>query len=114
MLSSGDAVYAKDRLRFEVDLPDAREIMIVGVETSGSIYRCFPSAENESVALQSGRAQLVPDAVELDDSLGQESLNLIACPKAFGLDDLRGAPNAHVAVPEGCQTTSLILRKRAP
>ena len=39
---SGESFHAKDRLRFEVDLPTAGHAMIVGVEAKGTIYPAFP------------------------------------------------------------------------
>jgi hypothetical protein len=112
-VGSGAALFPKDRLRFEVDLPKKSQVMIIGVEETGEVYRCFPSASDASVELAAGPHQLLPDAIELDDSIGQEWVHLVACGSPFTAEQLRRTKDK-IEPPDGCQTRSIRVHKSAP
>lgn len=108
---SGERFDAGDRLRFQVDLPSPSQVMIVGVESSGSMYVCYPDVSSTTArALPAGDRQLLPGAVRLDRSSGRETLYLVACERPFGKDVLKPSAGA-LATPDGCKTARFELLK---
>jgi hypothetical protein len=107
----GEPFQKDDRLRFEVDLPKPGHVMIVGVEERGDKYRCFPNRGDDSAALPAGERQLLPDTIQLDESVGQETLHLLLCPEPFGFDDLRWSSEKRLEVPPRCQSAVFGIQK---
>lgn len=105
---AGDRVRAKDRLRFEVSVPAAvQEIMIVSVEDGGKMFTYYPSDGTE----KSRPPKVTSDgalegAIELDASLADEQIYLIACPQTFAVPDLKTS-----LPPKNCEATSLLIKK---
>lgn len=107
---SRDVFEAKDRLRFEVDLPRAGHVLVFGVEAGGAVYRAFPNDRDDAVPLPEGPGQLLPGAIELDASAGQEVLHLVLCPGPFKRADVTAGST--LALPRACRSTSFELDKR--
>lgn len=86
--------------------------MVVGLEASGELYAAFPVGRGEvrSRPLGQGADQVLPGAVELDDSIGREALVLVRCSQAFELRELEVADGRLVA-PPGCATSPFLLEK---
>lgn len=109
---SGESFRAGERLRFELDLQESTDIMILGREASGRVYAAFPSlgTETGSQRLEPGPDQLLPGAVILDASTGRETLYLVGCNTPFDSEEIeiteRGA-----RAPEGCSLTPFVLDK---
>ncbi len=101
-----------DRLRFEVDLPRDAHVMIVGVEADGRLYNSYPTTQSPagSERLSRGPDQVLPGAVELDETLGREVLYLVACDHAFASGELSQA-GGKLQVPAGCEATPFVLKK---
>ena len=111
---SGERMQKGDRLRFGIEVPKAGHIMIVGVEAEGSYYVCHPaSGSGRSSEVAAGRTEALPGAIELDDSIGRESLHLVHCPEAFTLDDVTPIDSARLAE-RGCQQTPFEISKEHP
>lgn len=107
-----DRLQAGDRLRFRVSLSEPRQIMLVGQEQDGTLYRIRASGTGESWRMPAGQKQELPDAVELNDSRGQEGVHLVTCAAAFRFGDLKLA-NQRLVLPPGCQRSSLHFEKVA-
>lgn len=107
---SGDAFEAKDRLRFEASLPEAGHVLVFGVEASGATYRAFPNDSDASAPLPAGPGNLLPGAIELDASSGQETLHLVLCPRPFTLSDV--TVGTTLGLPDGCRSATFELDKR--
>ncbi len=103
---SGASFGAGDRLRFEVSLPKAGHVAIVGVEQSGAIYAVWP-LEQQKADLAAGKGQLLPGAFELDDSKGKETLHLVLCPEAPRCE----ASKEGLRCQAGCETTPFVMNK---
>jgi hypothetical protein len=108
---SGEAFQAGDRLRFEVDVPDAGHMLVVGVEADGALFRAYPNDRDESVPVEPGAGQLLPDAIELDSSVGLEVLHLVVCKAPFTARDLRAAGARSLNLPPGCRAAAFELDK---
>lgn len=102
-VASGDRFAPGDRLQIEVSLPEAGQLAVFGREPSGKIYRAWP-IDKETAKFAAGRHTL-PDALELDDTLGRESLAVVLCPTSipaapYCLDregDIEGPPDCYWA-----------------
>lgn len=111
--ASGETFHPGERLRFEIDLPSDRHVLIVGREASGRVYNAFPTGTVvRSQRFSVGADQVLPGAVELDASLGQETFYLVGCEHPFdssqvtvGADDLQS--------PKSCLTARFIMHKVA-
>lgn len=106
---SGDVFHPGDRLRFEVDAPPGH-LLIMGIDGGGRGYPCVP-LDGRARRLESALAKaLLPDAVQLDDSLGRERLVLVHCPAPFELRSLE-VRDGRVIAPAECGTSELPFEK---
>lgn len=109
---SGARFAAGDRLQFELDLPKAGQIMVVGVEASGSLYPAYPSSGPPiSRAIGSGQKQMLRDAIQLDDSVGVEWLILVFCRQPFAMERLSWSAQ-RLNIPKGCSSVPFKLVKQ--
>jgi hypothetical protein len=111
-IKDGDVLKADDRIRFEVSIPESGEIMVVGEESTGSLFAYYPSGEEKRSRSIAGVHQILEGASELDASRGREWIHLVWCPRPFSLDDVkrgqaRGTP---ILAPE-CRTRSVSIVK---
>jgi hypothetical protein len=119
-MSSGDRFHAGDHLRFAVDLPKAEYVSIWGIDGRGELYAAWPlpplpsagEAVQPDTQRPAGQAQQLPGAVTLDDSPGEESLYLVACPLKASLVACvsRGVGRPPIC-PAGCSLTQFRLKK---
>jgi hypothetical protein len=107
---SGEQFQPGDRLRFEVELPQPGQLMIVGVEADGDTFPCYTSESERSVIQVETTKQVLPGAVELDDSRGKEQLHAILCRTPFSFDDVQ-VEEGRVISPPDCMSTPFILDK---
>ena len=108
---TGERFFDGDRLRFRVSLPTDGYVMVVGVEQDQTIYPCCPIT-GKARRFSESRDLLLPDAVRLDDSLGEEWLHLILCPKNFDISAVH--PGLHpgtLLLPSGCSWDSFEIDK---
>lgn len=110
--ASGEGFAAKDRLRFEVNVPEPGHVLVFGVEAGGAVYRAYPNDSESSVPVDAGAAQLLPGAIELDASSGQEVLHFVLCPRPFTVSEVAAA--GALDLPQGCRSTSFELDKGRP
>jgi hypothetical protein len=108
---SGDHFSPGDRLRFSVDLQSDSVVQIVGVEASGTLYSAFPMDGSTPPVLKTGTTEL-PGAVALDETVGRESLYLVACPPAVGAPQCTSAgPGQKPNCPDSCTLTPFMMVK---
>lgn len=78
---SGDKITPDDTLRFQVSLPTAGRVSIVGIEPDGTLYPAWPLADHAAeTLLPAGAKQSLPGAVQLDGPSGAEHLYVVLCP----------------------------------
>jgi hypothetical protein len=111
---SGEKFQAGDRLRFSVDIPFDGYLLILGVEQGGKKYQFYPAAPQKQTLINSGKNQLLAGASRLDDSLGEEWIHLVLCPRPISLSEveLNGDPNQPV-VDAACVSTAYKMVKVA-
>jgi hypothetical protein len=110
-LESGSSCQEGDLLRFRVDLPEDGHLMVAGVEQNGTLYSAYPIGKSESVAVEKSVSHDLPGAARLDDSLGEEWLHLVLCPKTFSLADLSPGGRGELRLPAGCASDSIHILK---
>ena len=108
----GDVVYPGDRLRFEVSTSAPAHVAVLSVDGAGviSVYHPFGPVTQ---AVDAG-VGVLDTAVELDDTLGDESVIAVFCTSAVEVAVLRVAfehDPADPRLPPGCHTDRLQLRK---
>jgi hypothetical protein len=109
---SGARFQRGDRLRFAVDLPAAGALRIVGVEASGTLYTAWPMEQGTRSEQKAGVGVELPGAVELDATVGRETLYAVLCTSAGDLAQCRSqGPATAPSCPAGCAMTPFTLEK---
>lgn len=108
-LRDGDEVHAGDRLGFRVRSRDAGHLLILGTD-GGAPYLCYPQGLGGRSApiAATAAASDVPEAVRMDDKLGEERLVAIVCDAPFEVAQVAGLD---AALPPGCRSAAVTLRK---
>lgn len=112
IVTGDQPVHPGDRLRFKVSAAVDKEIMIVCVEDGGEVSLLHPPVGRRSVPLVPQPDGALEGSTLLDDHLGEEWLHLVACARAFTLDDLRVVSPEVIVAPKGCEVTVFHLSKR--
>jgi hypothetical protein len=81
LLDDGDLVKPGDRIRFEVDAPKPGYVAIFGLDGSGKLTLYYP--EGEQAAKYDPENRLVPGAIELDATPGDELFMVYYSDKPF-------------------------------
>ena len=109
---SGDRFAPGDRVSFMVDLPEASQVHIVGIEASGSLYTAWPLDPNVATRLPAGAEQVLPGAVSLDSTVGRETLYLVVCPIGAPAPKCSVTPGTHaLQCPPECKSAPFIMEK---
>ncbi|MCB9544944.1 MAG: hypothetical protein H6706_03530 [Myxococcales bacterium] len=111
----GEAVHPGDRLGFRVHAPEARQVLIAGIDAQDDVYLCFPQ-QGGGASRPFGPTTAptdVGEAVRLDARLGTERLVALACEAPVRLADVEGALRAD-ATPPGCARRVVRVVKAAP
>ena len=109
----GDPVRGGDRLRFRPETPAPGFVLVVGVESDGTLFNYLPGAGDAALPVEAGpAADALPGAAQVDASVGREWVHLIFCPASFALADVRVVAPDHVDGPAGCRSTGQPVEKR--
>ncbi len=112
-LISGARVAPGDRIRFVVDLPEAGQVRVIGVEEDGAPYVAWPLDASLSLKRPAGDGQALGGAGYIDEAAGVERFHLVWCPAdgpaptCTAGDDPAAAPRC----PETCRTTPFVVHK---
>jgi hypothetical protein len=114
----GARVAPRDVLRFTYTTQDARHIAVLSLDGAGVASVYVPEGATTRL-LPAGRGQALPDAIELDDTLGKETLFALFCTSQLELEPLRTkleqAGAKAFAPPADCQLQRLTLvKEQAP
>ncbi len=116
-LSSGDPVQAGDRLRFEINAGKPGFVAVVGIDGSGKASIYYPDAD----AVAGGRRtptpfdpaqRLLPGAIELDATPGDERFFALYAERPFSLDVVVPALSSKAALPPEISSSEIVLRKK--
>ena len=98
-----------------VDLDRRGQVHVLGVESSGALYVAWPQVPQSPVIYDAGKAQALPGAVDLDHSVGRESLYLVSCPESVGSPAVvckSNGPATAPSCPPGCSQSVFVLNKK--
>jgi hypothetical protein len=109
-LVSGASVRPGDRLRFAVDAASAGYVTILGREASRKVYRAWPLNADAGAWQDAGTAIELSGAVELDQSLGSETLYLVHCS---GARSSCTPTTEGLHCPDDCGQTAFVLKKES-
>ena len=119
-ISSDDRVFPGDQLGFRVGSDADGHLVILGIDSTGSAYPCYPTS-GASAQLKHGKPAEVPGAISLDGTLGVERIVAVRCegevPYGELADALTSAAaelSADRAIPElraGCAQQEVRLLK---
>ncbi len=117
-LRSGDAVAPGDRLVFRVRAQEAGQILVFGLDSTGSAYPVWPADPSlRSAAVEGASTQDLRAGVELDATGSAERFIATRCDTAFTAADLYPSLGAADPLPSptpGCSAAEILLSKRAP
>jgi hypothetical protein len=110
---SGARVRPGDQLRFTYTIKQARHIAVLSLDGAGVASVYFPDAASTR-ELPAGRARALPDAVELDDTLGEETLFGLFCTAPLELEPIRqqlAQQRGAFEPPAACQVQRITIVK---
>jgi hypothetical protein len=99
-LESGDNVKPGDRIRFEVDAAKAGFVAIIGVDGTGKSTIYYP--DGSEAAHYEPDDRLLPGAIELDATPGDEHFTLIYSRRPFHVTD----------IPSSVERSEVVLHKK--
>lgn len=110
-LASGDTVQPGDKLRFEISAGRRGYVVIVGIDGAGAQTVYFPFQGTQPAAIDPKIDRILPGAVKLDATPGDERFYALYSEQPFLLDAvlpaLRGAK-----LPDGVASAEVVLRKQ--
>jgi len=111
---SGDIARPGDVLRFEVDLPEPRHVLVLSHEQQGTLSVAWPLDGSESSRRVEAGPRALDGAVELDEAVGDEWLHALSCAGPMPASAFTVAGPGRLTVPDGCRSIAVHLRKVAP
>lgn len=100
-MASGAHLSPGDRLRFEVSTSwPVGYAAIVSLDSAGVVSMLAPAA-GRAVEIRRGPPVLLKDAVELDQTMGPERIDLVGCPQPIAVATLAAAARQALARQEG-------------
>jgi len=110
-LASGDTVQPGDKLRFEINAGRRGYVAIVGIDGAGAQTVYFPFQGTAPAAIDPTVDRILPGAVKLDATPGDEKFYALYSEQPFALDAvlpaLRGA-----TLPAGIARAEVVLHKQ--
>jgi len=110
-LATGDTIGAGERIRFEINAGRRGYVAIVGIDGSGAQTVYFPVQGTQPAAIDPAVDRILPGAVKLDATPGDERFYALYSEQPFALDAalpaVRGAKP-----PAGVVITEVVLHKQ--
>jgi len=112
-LASGDTVQAGEKIRFEISAGRRGYVAIVGIDGAGAQTVYFPFNGTQPAPVDPTVEKILPGAVKLDATPGDERFYALYSEQLFVLDTaltaVRGAP-----LPPGVVMAEVVLKKQTP
>ena len=105
-------VSSGERLGFRLSTPDPAHAMIVATDDQGDWGIVFPRDGATSASIDAREEQLLPVAVRLDDSDGDEQFHAVLCAGPFDVDDALAFIEGEAD--EDCLVRSRRIRRPTP
>jgi len=110
-LATGDVVLPGDRIRFEVHAARRGYVAIVGVDGSGATTVYVPFASSDPVDFDPATGAVLPGAIKLDATPGDEHFYAVYASERFSIDSVAAALREHRALPAGVVAAEVVLHK---
>jgi hypothetical protein len=110
-LANGDSVLSGERVRFELVAPRRGYVTIVGVDGTGKPSVYVPFGGDAAIAFDPGAGSLLPGAIQLDNTPGDETYFAFFSAQPFSVDAVLPAVKGG-RVPEGVSSSQIVLRKQ--
>ena len=85
-LHPGDHIRVGTRLRFGLRLLYSGHIMIVGVDQTHSVFLYYPIDEAKESTFMKKKSEILPGAIEMDNTPGREWFIALSCPEPFSFN----------------------------
>lgn len=110
-LSTGDAVHAGDRIRFEINAGKPGFVAIIGIDGTGQPTIYHPDRGTTPVAFDP-KEHLLPGAIELDATPGDEKFFAVYGERPFAFDVVVPALATGTSLPPGVSKAEVVLQKK--
>ncbi len=119
---AGQALHPRDRVRLQVASAEAGYLTVLGIDERKQVSVYFPAGP-QAAAVPAGAADLLPTAIELDESLGREVVVAVRCPTPIAVADVQAAARRAVdtwdvgklpTLPLPCAQVRYLIAKVAP
>ncbi len=111
-VTSGDVAAAGDRLRFEIAAPGPGYVAIVGIDATGTTSVYYPSSADRPAAIDPRVEPLLPGAIELDATPGDETFYALFAVQPFAVSRELARIRAGTALSDGVKRAEIVLHKR--
>ncbi|HEY5946909.1 MAG TPA: hypothetical protein VIV40_15505 [Kofleriaceae bacterium] len=110
-VTTGDDVAPGDKLRFEVNAAKPGYIAVVGIDGSGQLSIYHPGNGSGPIEFDP-HARLLPGAIKLDATPGDEHFYALYSPAPFAFDIVLPALQENRSLPAGISKTEVVLKKK--
>ncbi len=114
-LAAGDVVHPGEHLRFTLRGHARAHVAVLSLDGAGAASIYVPAAGGDLVLALSSEVSELPGAIELDGTLGSETVFGLACRDAIDLEAVRIglARDRALTPPVGCDVDRVVLSKTA-
>jgi hypothetical protein len=109
-LANGDTITPGARLRFEVQGSKPGFIAVVGIDGSAASTIYYPWGANEAAPI--GTERLLPQAIQIDATPGDEKFFAVFSTKPFTVDTVLPAITKGGTLPPGVSVSEVVLHKK--
>ena len=110
-LATGDTVSPGERIRFEIDAGDPYYVAVIGLDGSGRTAVHFPFGAAASVLVDPRVDRVLPGAIELDATPGDEKFYAVYSRKVFTIQAVIPAIRGVGPLPAGAGMVEVVLHK---
>ena len=110
-LATGDAVHPGDRIRFEINAGKPGFVAVIGIDGTGQPTIYHPDHGTAPVAFDP-KEHLLPGAIELDATPGDEKFFAIYGERPFAFDVVVPALATGTSLPTGLSKAEVVLQKK--
>ena len=109
-LADGDTVTAGARIRFEAQGNKPGYIAVVGIDGAKATTVYYPYNADRATAISTQR--LLPGAIELDATPGDETFYALFSAQPFAIDSVLPAVKGAGSLPAGIAMSRVVLHKK--
>jgi hypothetical protein len=109
-LTDGDTITAGAKIRFEAQGNKSGYIAVVGIDGAHATTVYYPHTANEATAISTER--LLPGAIKLDATPGDETFFALFSTKPFAIDSVLPAVKGAGSLPAGIAISRVVLHKK--